>query len=133
MAIPPNAKALPQPMDPADILDWSFPLTQDGSTDEQFPLLAAGETIDTFTLTLSAEAVALGLIVLDGAYKGSTYPGPTLSGLIVTFWLAVDDSAQGSAAFNGAGVTLGLEFTGWTTNTPRRRKQRSATVTIANQ
>jgi len=129
MAIPPNAKAIAQPLDPADILDLETTITQGPPDAVPAPLILNTENVASFTLTLSAEAVAAGLQIKTG----DGYPAPTLSDLKVTFWLAVDPAMQGSPLFNAPGLTLALELTLNTTSVPSRRKQRTITVTVANQ
>lgn len=129
MAIPPNAKAIAQPMDPSDVLDFSVTVTRGDPDDLPAPFLLTGENVASFTLALSAEAIAAGLLLKSGG----GYPPPTFADLVCTFWLAVDPAMQASAAFAAAGLTLAIELTVVTTSTPPRTKQRTLTVTVANQ
>lgn len=116
-------------MDPADVLDISIVITQGDAAAVPPPFLLTGEAVGSFTLTLSAEAVAAGLAIK----QANGYPAPTFSGLICTFWLAVDAAMQTSPIFDGEGVTLSLELTVVTTSDPKRTKQRTLTVKVANQ
>lgn len=126
MAIPPTAKAFAQVADPADVLDWQFTLTQGAADASPTPLLQTGESVSSFTLTLPAESIAAGLLIKSGG----DFPAPTLAGLLLTFWLAIDPTMQSSSIFNGAGVKLPLELTIKTS--AGRIKQRTLTVTVAN-
>lgn len=123
MALPPNAKAFTQPLDPADLEVFEFTLGQG-----EFDLLMPGEGVAAFTLAVTAEAAAAGLRIVteDGR-------APTLTGLDLRFWLSVDPSLFGAAAFSGAGVDLGLELTVKTTSSPYRTKQKTLVVKVAQQ
>ena len=129
MAIPPNARTIRQPMDPADVVDFAVGITQGAADADPPPVLLDGEEVASFSLTLTAEAVAVGLeIRRDGAY-----PAPLVVDRVVTFWLGVAPAMQGLTVFSGAGATLGIELTITTTSVPPRIKQRTITVTVANQ
>lgn len=123
MALPPNAKAFTQPMDPADLEFYGFTLGQ-GPED----LLLPGEGVAAFTLAVTAEAAAAGLRIVteDGR-------APTLTGLDLLFWLSVDPSLFGAAAFSGPGVDLGLELTVKTDSFLFRTKQKTLVVKVAQQ
>jgi len=129
MAIPPNALSIKQPMDPADVLDFAIVLTQGPPDAATPPFLLDGESVASFTLALTPEAIAAGLQIKTG----DGYPAPVLAGLDVFFWLAVDPAMQGLPIFAGAGVPLAIELTATTDATPPRVKQRTLTVTVANQ
>ena len=129
MANPPNAQAIRQPMDPSDVLDFRGTLTQDEASASPPPFLLTGESVASFTLALTPEAIAAGLQIKTG----DGYPPPVLAGLDLVFWLAVDPAMQGSPIFAGAGVPLAIELTATTDATPPRVKQRTLTVTVANQ
>jgi len=125
MALPPNAKAMTRPMDPADIVDFQVVLSQ-GSDDNSF--LTPTESVQTYAVALTAEAVAAGLqIVTTGGYA------TTLVGNTITFWLSVSSGQQSSANFAGSGLTLGIELTITTNSVPARTKQRTVTVNVAQQ
>ena len=129
MAIPPTATALSQPLDPADIDDYLLTVTKAGIDTTAFPMLEANEGIASFTLALAADAIAVGLTIRTSG----EYPPPTLNGLDVKFWLSVDASLQGATIFDAAGITVAMELTIITTSTPPRKRQKTATVRIANQ
>ena len=126
MAIPTTAKALSQPLDPADIDYYGLIVTQAGTDTDPFPILNAGETITSYTLALPAEAVAAGLIIRADAGREMTLVGNAL-----TFWLSIDPSLASSSIFDGAGVTLPLELTVNTSGL--RRKQKTSTITVKQQ
>jgi len=124
MALPPGAKAFTQPLDPTDIDVFELTIGQSGADD----LLAPGEAVAAFGLAVTAEAAAAGLRIMteDGR-------APSLVGLLLRFWLTVDTSQFGAAAFSGAGIDLGLELTVKTTSTPYRTKQKTLIVKVAQQ
>lgn len=126
MAIPTTAKALSQPLDPADIDYYGLIVTQAGTDTDPFPILNAGETITSYTLALPAEAVAAGLIIRADAGREMTLVGNALM-----FWLSIDPSLASSSIFDGAGVTLPLELTVNTSGL--RRKQKTSTITVKQQ
>ena len=123
MALPPNAKAVTQPMDPSDI--EVFELEIDQGVDKT---LMPGESVAGFLFAVTAEAAAAGLRIMteDGR-------APTLNGLVLRFWLDIDPSLLGAAAFFGAGIDLGLELTLKTDAAPFRQKQKTIVVKVAQQ
>ena len=122
MAIPSTARVFTQALDPSDILDFYLGLTSGDDGDD----LQVGENVASFQLTLSAEAVAAGLILMDG---GRT----RISANVLGFWLQANAAAQISAIFDGAGVQLPIVFTYTTDNTPPRTVQRTLVVIGRNQ
>lgn len=122
MPLPPNAILFDDPMDPYDRVD--FLLTLDGADG----MLEAGEGVASYTLTLLAEATALGLTIGTAAYAPSQPNAQSLR-----FYLEVDSGFQANAAFDGDGVTLGLELSITTDSTPARRRQRTIGVKVAQQ
>jgi len=125
MAIPPNAKAMSRPMDPADLVDFQVVLSQ-GSDDNSF--LTPSESVASYTVALTAEAIAAGLVInTTGGYA------TTLVGNTITFWLSVSSGQQSSASFAGSGLILGIELTVTTNSVPARTKQRTVTVNVAQQ
>ena len=123
MALPPTAKAISQAMDPSDIDVFELTIGQ-GADD----LIMPGESVASFTFAVTAEAAAAGLRIMteDGR-------GPTLTGLLLRFWLAFDPTMLGAAAFSGSGIDLGLELTVKTTSVPYRTKQKTIVVKVAQQ
>lgn len=129
MAIPPNAKKIPQPMDPSDVLPWAVDLTQGEPTGSSAPFLLPGESVASFTLAVTAEAIAAGLSILADA----TYPPPTIDGLELTFWPTIAPEARGLSIFDGGGRDLALELTATTNSMPPKTKQRTIVITVAQQ
>lgn len=123
MALPPTAKAITQAMDPSDI--DVFELTIGQGVDE---LIMPGESIASFLFAVTAEAAAAGLRIMTEDNRA-----PTLTGLLLRFWLAVDPSMLGAAAFSGAGIDLGLELSVKTNSVPYRAKQKTIVVKVAQQ
>ena len=123
MALPPTAKAITQAMDPSDI--DVFELTLGQGLDE---LIMPGEAVESFTFAVTAEAAAAGLRIMTEDRRA-----PTLTGLVLRFWLAIDPSMLGAAAFSGAGIDLGLELTLKTNSVPFRTKQKTIVVKVAQQ
>ncbi len=124
MALPPGAKAFTQAIDPSDVDVFEVTLGQAGTDD----ILAPGESVAAFTLAVTAEAAAAGLQILTDEGRA-----PTLTGLVLRFWLAVDIAQFGAAAFSGAGIDLGLEVTVKTSSAPPRTKQKTIIVKVAQQ
>jgi hypothetical protein len=119
MAIPPNAKAHSQPMDPSDIKDWTIDVAG---------LLQAGEAVASWTLDRSVEAIAAGLLLpTTGGYS------KTLAGNKITYWTQVDPAQQSNAAFDGAGISLPLLLTITTNSSPARVHQKTVVHQVANQ
>jgi hypothetical protein len=128
MANPATAKAFAQALDPSDVVDFYVVLSQ-GEHDAPVPtVLLLGEGVETYSLTLPAEAVAVGLRIVDRVgYEDR------LVGNVLSLWLEVDSTMQTSPIFNGNGVTVPIEILIETTATPPRTKQRSFLVRISNQ
>jgi hypothetical protein len=125
MANPPNAISITRPMDPADIEQFFVTLTQ-GSTGAE--VLNTGESVASYTLALTAEAIAAGLQIKTGSGYATN-----LTGLVLSFWLAVNSANQADAAFSGTGLTLGVEWTITTNASPARVKQKTIVVQVAQQ
>lgn len=123
MALPPTAKAITQAMDPSDIDVFEVTLGQ--GIDE---LIMPGEAVESFTFAVTAEAAAAGLRIMTEDSRA-----PTLTGLVLRFWLAIDPSMLGAAAFSGVGIDLGLELTLKTNSVPFRTKQKTIVVKVAQQ
>ena len=133
MAIPPTAARFANPMDPEEVLDFVVPLE---------PVLETGEMIDPdagrWSLVLLAEAVALGLEIIEG---DPDWPDPALitgstsfpNNTAIRFWARVDPDFQDNAAFQGSGTSLPMEVTAWTTSDPPRRRQRTFLLTVVEQ
>ena len=123
MALPPTAKAFTQAIDPSDIDFFDTDIGQ-GEDD----LLLPGEGIAAFTTAVTAEAAAAGLRIMteDGR-------APTLTGLTLRLWLAVDPAQFGAAAFSGTGIDFGIELTIKTTSALYRTKQKTLVVKVAQQ
>jgi hypothetical protein len=125
MAIPTTAKALPQPLDSKDVVDYKLTISKAGVDTEAFPILEADETVASWALNLTVEAMAAGLTISTAAGKE-----PILIGNLVLFWLSIDPAMIGNSMFN-AGVTLAMELTVVTSG--GRTKQRTATVKVIEQ
>lgn len=123
MPLPPNAKALTQAMDPSDI--EVFELLIDQGDDKT---LMTGENVAEFNFAVTAEAAAAGLMIMQEDGRR-----PTLTGLLLRFWLAIDPALFGAAAFSGEGISLGLELTLKTDSVPYRTKQKTIVVKVAQQ
>lgn len=123
MAIPPTAKVFDQALDPYEVIDY---LVRCASGDS--PLLEAGESISTYTLSPSPDAAALGLTIGISAYQPSI-----IGGNQIKMWLSVDSAFHANAAFSGEGVSLPIEVTVVSNNTPPRTRQRTVVVKVAQQ
>lgn len=125
MAIPPTAIKFAGPIDPQEVLDYVFPMT---------PVLEAGEQIDPadWSLILLAEAVALGLEIIEGDPE---FPDPALTegNTAIRAWFRIDQGFAGNAAFQGAGISLPMAVTLETTSSPSRTRQRTFLMTVAEQ
>lgn len=125
MAIPPTAIRFADPMDPQEVLDFEFPMA---------PVLETGEQIDpeNWTLVLLAEAVALGLEVIEG---DPPWPDPVLieDGRTIRAWFRVDQAFAGNTAFEGGGTALPMLVTLDTTSNPPRTRQRTFLMNVVEQ
>jgi hypothetical protein len=122
MAIPASAREWTRVMDPADRVDYKILLSGVRA------ILGPNEEMANHTLTLSAEAVALGLIILDsGGYA------PAFDGDDIQIWLEIHPNYRNHAAFQGAGTKLSMELTFETNSIPARRYQRTLFLTVAQQ
>ena len=127
MAIPPTAVSFTATLDPHEELD--FVINCGG-------LLEVGEEITSYTLTPLAEAVALGLTIMSGSGRDhalitgdATYDDNTA----VRLWLEIDDTDEGDASFDAAGVSLPVEIEFVTNSSPARTRQRTVLVKVAQQ
>lgn len=128
MALNDAATPFAQAMDPTDRLDFTMVVYQAAAGASPPPLLVLGEAIASYSLALTPEAVAVGLTILTEAPYA-----PALVQNKVTFWCEVAPSLRASPAFDGSGVTVGVEFTFTTSAVPPRRFQRTAGIRIVNQ
>jgi hypothetical protein len=126
MPVPALATKFEQTMDPTDLVDFEIDVTG--------RILEVGELASSYTLTLLAEAVALGLKVAEGVADlgNAAYAPQLVTGNKIQFWLYVEAANRNDAAYT-AGVTLGMELTVNTNNTPPRRRQRSFSVEVVHQ
>lgn len=123
MALAASPASFAEVMDPHEILEWVIPCG---------PLLEAGEEIDTFDLTLYAEAIALGLTILD---SGDGYPDPVLSNgnQDVTVWFEIATAYENNVAFDGTGTALAMNIHLVTNSSPARERDRDIVLTVAQQ
>ena len=129
MAVPPNASEWTQPFDPWDRKEYvaEFDTTADGASG---PVLEAGEEITSYTIEVSAEAAALGVeISTDTGYEDSLLAGNQQ----IEVWFEVDEAFRENAAFAGAGMQVGVEFTINTNSSPSRRHQKTYVLKVAQQ
>lgn len=125
MPLPTAAKIQPQPLDPRDKEIFTAIISKAGISTAAFPLLDADETVAEYDLELTAEAVAIGLEIVNA-------PGfyTTLSGTLLTYWVMVDPAMRSLAVFN-KGVTVGLELTIRTDK--GREKQKTIGIKVGQQ
>jgi len=133
MPIPANAVTIEQPFDPRDVLEVKVGISQGAEDANPAPILLLGESVASLGVAVSTEAAAIGLKIVSGTFEGATYPSPSISQNVVTFWVTVDEARRGDAAFDGAGVTVGVELTFKTNNNPPRVKQRTVALRMAQQ
>lgn len=126
MALPALATKFDQSMDPTDLVDFEIDITG--------RILEVGELASSYTLTLLAEAVALGLTIAEGVADlgDAAYAPQLVTGNRIQFWLYVDPVNRTDVEYD-AGVTLGMELTVETDNTPPRRRQRTFSVEVVHQ
>lgn len=126
MPVPTLATKFDQTMDPTDLVDFEIDVTG--------RILEVGELASSYTLTLLAEAVALGLKIAVGVADlgNAAYAPQLVTGNKIQFWLYVESANRTDVAYT-AGVTLGMELTVNTDNTPPRRRQRSFSVEVVHQ
>lgn len=107
-----------EPLDPSDLVD--FVIAFDSVLDD-------GETIDSIQIAPAAEGVAVGLIAVGGGHQ------PALSDdkRSVTFWLAITSGMQSNQAFQGVGVTCGVQAT--IATSLARTLQRTVYVRVVEQ
>ncbi|SLN50324.1 phage fiber-tail adaptor protein [Oceanibacterium hippocampi] len=115
MAIPGEAIAWAEPLDPADykeyVADWAAVMAGNGDA-----------TIASAVVALSAEAVAAGVEIDE-----VTNP-PSNDGAAVTIWFRVNAANQLDAGFDGTGATFGVEIT--VTDSDGRTLQRTWKLTV---
>lgn len=133
MPLPRNAFPIEQPFDPRDVLEVKVGISQGADDADPPPILLTGETVAALLVAVSTEAAAVGLMIVSGVFEGGTYPAPSFSGNVVTFWITVNPTRRGDVAFDGDGVTVGVEMTFTTNNNPPRVKQRSVAIKVAQQ
>jgi hypothetical protein len=124
MPLPVAATKALQPMDPSDIVDFSFTLSQGDVGTE---MLASTESVASYTLALRPEAVAAGLQLQTSAPYGTT-----LIANVLRFWVSIASAHVADAGWD-AGVDLGIEFTITTTNVPPRVRQKTLVITVQSQ
>lgn len=128
MAVPPNAITFKDAdeniieHDPYDRVEYLLNL--DGTTG----ILETGEGVASYTVAVTAEAAALGLTIGTGDWAPSQ---PTATQ--IQFWIEVDSGFQSNAAYDDAGVDLGVEVSVTTNSTPARRRQRTCAIRVAQQ
>lgn len=123
MADIPTAQTYAEALDPQEILDFDFDLTD---------LLEAGEEAKPgeWTLEIPIEGTGLGLEIMTG---GGRDPTLRAGGKFIDYWATVEDSMKNNAIFDGAGATVPLRVTSPTTSTPQRIRQRTAKMRIVQQ
>jgi len=124
MPLPPDALRLPETLDPFDIEKYTVTISKAGVTQATYPILDANENVAEYSLGLTAEAIAVGLRILD---ESPYYT--TLSGLLVNFALSVDESMQNLPIFT-KGIEVGIELTVLSDAIAPRRKQRTLAVKV---
>jgi hypothetical protein len=134
MPLPRNAPIFAQALDPRDVLDFKVALSQAAEDAAVAPMLLLGEGVDKLVVAVTSEAAAVGFKIVSGNVGGVTYPAPFLdSSNVVNYWATVDDARRGDAVFNNDGVTVGVEITITTNNSPAREKQRTVGHKVAQQ
>ena len=116
MPIPAGAITWAQPLDPSDRSDYIVQLG---------PLLKGGEIIATASIVLMAEAVALGLTLIEDAEHGPSIANDTN----LEMWFEIEVSMRANPAFQ-SGAALPLEITIETDATPPRRFQRTMVLRV---
>ena len=118
-----TAPIYPEALDPQEILDFDFDLTD---------LLEDGEAANPgeWTLEIPIEGAGLGLVIMTGDGRD---PSLRAGGKIIDYWVTVDDAMKNSPIFDGAGTTVPLRVTSPTTSTPQRIRQRTAKMRIVQQ
>lgn len=121
MAVSALAQPFASAMDPSDEVDWVLDFSA---------MLEDGELVLTYDLALTAEAIALGLEIMEGGGRDHALINDDTA---LLFWLKVDDAFKTNVAFDGAGTRLALEVTIVTNSDPARTRQRTATVLVVHQ
>jgi hypothetical protein len=125
MAAPPTATVASQAMDPTDVVEYTFTITQ-GSTGRE--MLAPGEGVSSYTLTRMVDAIAAGLVI-------NTDEGRTIS-LVdreLTFWPIIEEDMQDSPIFEGVGVPLFMVVSIVTDSSPPRHRKKTIGIQVAKQ
>jgi len=133
MPIPVNAVTIEQPFDPRDVLEIKVGISVGLATDDPPSILLVGEQVASLGVSVTSEAAAVGLMIVQGDFDGATYPAPSIVGNVITLWVTVAEARRNDAAFDGEGVTVGIEFTLRTNNNPPRTKQRTVAIKVAQQ
>lgn len=116
-------------IEPKDLLDFYIAISQGTAEGD---ILQPGEDVASYTLALPLEASAAGLTIVEKETENGKY-ATRLADRVLAFWLNIMPAQQGSTAFDGQGVSLPIEFTFTTTNTPPRIKQRTFKIRVTNK
>jgi hypothetical protein len=116
-------------IEPVDLLDFYIAISQGPLEGD---VLQAGEEVASYTLALPLEASAAGLTIVEKETENGKY-ATRLADRTLAFWLNINPTQQKSTAFDGQGVTLPIELTITTTNTPPRIKQRTLKIRVTNK
>lgn len=116
-------------IEPVDLLDFYIAISQ-GSAEGD--ILQPGESVVSYTLALPLEASAAGLTIVEKETENGKY-ATRLADRTLAFWLNVNPTQQKSPTFDGQGVTLPIELTITTSNTPPRIKQRTLKIRVTNK
>mgnify|MGYP001005653503 CR=1 FL=1 len=118
MALPTDAVAIAEPMDPTDLLPWEADMSS---------YLEDGQEIASYTLALYPDAALLGLSILSAAPRA---PVLLEDDSVIQFWLEVDPGHREDPAFSSAGLVAGILVTIETNSVPLKRRQRTFAVTV---
>lgn len=129
MATPPTAIQWPEPMDPAEELEWIADLSS-------MLEMAKGETAQSYTIELSPEAVDAGLSIMVDAgreHRLITSEADWPDNTAILLWLKVDPASQADPMFAGGGTAFPIEVTFLTSSVPSRKRQRTYVLRIAQK
>ncbi|MBO9380228.1 hypothetical protein GG804_26025 [Sphingomonas histidinilytica] len=129
MATPPDAIQWPEPMDPADIVDWIADLST-------MLELSKGETAQSYVIELSPEAIDAGLLIMTGDgrdHRLITGEEGWIDNTAILLWLKVDPASQADPLFDGSGTSFPVEVTFVTNSVPSRTRQRTYVLRVAQR
>jgi hypothetical protein len=123
MSVPRGAQGWAYRPDPSDVLSYGVDLSE---------TLISGEFVasDNVAVTLGAEAMALGLTIVEDEGRQPSVAG---DGKIIVFWLTVDEAKRNDPTWDGWGRDLPISVAWSTQGTAQGEYQREFVITVRDR